>query len=315
MICIWRSNNCWFLQLESSENWSVSHTNHGFSLQFWLDFGLDLDGLVACSNQRWLEIQNQSKSQTHQNSINSIPWVFKDWGKSIWLWFAPSQVKDVCHPVSSPNSMYNRFLQTRGRAAKGWRLCRAFRGDNWWGWKNRIGWLVVSTHYKRSNQNQSLEVIKIITVDHHLQIWSIKNMSGTGMLPHKGRILRQFKRGIALYFETPPQNTDPISIIGCILLLFWLHQMFTKTEECLRHLKESELHRSLRHFGRQKQTTIIPSQISNIPIIPKRSKSPPWWVLGGRFSYVRRVPVAFLQPRQCKLPLFQSGSCVSPQFL
>jgi hypothetical protein len=83
--------------------------------------------------------------------------------------------------------------------------------------KNRIGWLVVSTHYKRSNQNQSLEVIKIITVDHHLQIWSNKNMSGTGMLPHKGRILRQFKRGIALYFETPPQNSDPISIIGCTL--------------------------------------------------------------------------------------------------
>jgi len=61
MICIWRSNNCWFLQLESSENWSVSHTNHGFSLQFWLDFGLDLDGWVACSNQRWLEIPNPSK--------------------------------------------------------------------------------------------------------------------------------------------------------------------------------------------------------------------------------------------------------------
>ena len=183
----------------------VSPFNSGWILDWiWMD-GLHV------------QIKDGLKSQTHQNPINSIPRVFKDWSKSIWLWFAPSQVKDVCHPVSSPNSMYNRFLQTRGRAAKGWRLCRAFRGNNWWGWKKQ-DWMVGGfNHYKRSNQNQSLEVIKIITVDHHLQIWSNKNMSGTGMLPHKGRILRQFKRGIALYFETPPQNSDPISIIGCTL--------------------------------------------------------------------------------------------------
>ena len=107
------------LQLESSENWSVGYTK--------LNFGLD-----ACSSQRWADIQNPWKSQTIETKYIDSVWVFKDWSKSGSGLLPTRQLKDVCHPGSSPNSMYNRFLQTRGRAR--WKRLKTLPNQPWDGW-------------------------------------------------------------------------------------------------------------------------------------------------------------------------------------